>query len=145
WRSLRDVPTCEALLASCLQVLAPQALHNASSSLESLQDLLLEGLRSRRVLLVLDNLESFLEEGEDSGHMRPGYEGFVQVLRRIAETEHRSCLLLTSREKPSELVPLEGSRAPVRSSQVSWSSPFLVIAVLSSLVATLSQIGRAHV
>src|SRR3989440_2314899 len=26
WRSLRDVPTCEALLESCLQVLAPQAL-----------------------------------------------------------------------------------------------------------------------
>src|SRR5205814_5446260 len=33
---------------------------------------------------------------------------------RIAETEHQSCLLLTSREKPSDLVPLEGSRAPVR-------------------------------
>ena len=36
------------------------------------------------------------------------------MLRRIAETEHQSCLLLTSREKPSDLVPLEGSRAPVR-------------------------------
>src|SRR5437763_7964858 len=32
----------------------------------------------------------------------------------MAETEHRSCLLLTSREKPGDLVPLEGSRAPVR-------------------------------
>src|SRR5579864_6990636 len=114
WRSLRDVPTCEALLGDCLQVLAPQALSSVSSSLESLQDLLLECLRSRRVLLVHDNLESFLEEGEDSGHIRPGYEGFIQVLRRIAGTEHQSCMLLTSREKPSDLVPLEGSRAPVR-------------------------------
>jgi WD40 repeat protein len=114
WRSLRDVPTCEALLDSCLQVLAPQALSDVSASPERRQDLLLECLRSRRVLLVHDNLESFLEEGEDSGHMRAGYEGFVRVLRRVAETEHRSCLLLTSREKPSDLVPLEGSRAPVR-------------------------------
>jgi WD40 repeat protein/transcriptional regulator with XRE-family HTH domain len=114
WRSLRDVPTCEALLDSCLQVLAPQAFSSVSSSLESRQDLLLECLRSRRVLLVHDNLESFLEEGEDSGHIRPGYEGFIQVLRRIAGTEHQSCMLLTSREKPSDLVPLEGSRAPVR-------------------------------
>ena len=71
-------------------------------------------MRNRRVLLVYDNLESFLEEGEDSGHMRAGYEGFARVLRRVAETEHQSCLLLTSREKPSDLVPLEGNRAPVR-------------------------------
>ncbi|HEV2582651.1 MAG TPA: NB-ARC domain-containing protein, partial [Ktedonobacteraceae bacterium] len=114
WRSLRDVASCEALLDDCLQVLAPQELGGISSSLESRQGLLLECLRSRRVLLVYDNLESFLEEGENSGRMRTGYEGFSRVLRRIAETEHRSCLLLTSREKPSDLVPLEGNRAPVR-------------------------------
>ncbi|HEV2580130.1 MAG TPA: NB-ARC domain-containing protein, partial [Ktedonobacteraceae bacterium] len=114
WRSLRDVPTCEALLDDCLQVLAPQALLDASSSLESRQSLLVDCLRSRRVLLVYDNLESFLEEGEDSGHIRPGYEGFARVLRRVAETEHQSCWLLTSREKPADLVPLEGNRAPVR-------------------------------
>src|SRR5438034_6282021 len=114
WRSLRDVPSCEALLDDCLQVLAPQALRDASSNLESRQDLLLECLRSRWILLVYDNLESVLEEGEDSGRMRAGYEGFSRVLRRVAETEHQSCLLLTSREKPSELVPLEGNRAPVR-------------------------------
>ena len=33
----------------------------------------------------------------------------------MAETEHQSCLLLTSREKPSDLVALEGRRTPVRS------------------------------
>src|SRR6266568_4593815 len=54
WRSLRDVPSCEALLDSCLQVLAPQELGGISSSLESRQGLLLECLRSRRVLLVYD-------------------------------------------------------------------------------------------
>lgn len=114
WRSLRDVPTCDALLESCLQVLAPQTLGDSAASPERRQNLLLECLRSRRVLLVYDNLESFLEEGEDSGRLRSGYEGFSHVLRRIAETEHQSCLLLTSREKPSDLVPLEGNRAPVR-------------------------------
>jgi len=31
WRSLRDVPACEALLDSCLQVLAPQALSDVSA------------------------------------------------------------------------------------------------------------------
>jgi len=114
WRSLRDVPSCEALLDDCLQVLTPQAFSDASATLESRQNLLLDCLRNRRVLLVYDNLESFLEEGEESGRMRAGYEGFARVLRRVAETEHQSCWLLTSREKPGDLVPLEGNRAPVR-------------------------------
>ncbi|HEV2660660.1 MAG TPA: NB-ARC domain-containing protein, partial [Ktedonobacteraceae bacterium] len=114
WRSLRDVPTCEALLDGCLQVLAPQALHAVSLSLERHLSLLLECLRRSRVLLVLDNLETLLEEGQSTGHMRPGSEDYVQLLRRMAETEHQSCLLLTSREKPIDLVPFEGKRTPVR-------------------------------
>src|SRR5690606_11093734 len=36
-----------------------------------------------------------------------------------AETEHQSCVLLTSREKPAKLVPLEGSRSPVRALRLS--------------------------
>jgi len=39
---------------------------------------------------------------------------YARLLRRVAETGHQSCLLLTSREKPGDLVPLEGSRAQVR-------------------------------
>src|SRR5260370_20684214 len=32
----------------------------------------------------------------------------------MGEIRHQSCLLLPSREKPADLVPLEGSRSPVR-------------------------------
>jgi WD40 repeat protein/transcriptional regulator with XRE-family HTH domain len=114
WRSLRDAPGCEALLDECLQVLAPQALRDVSISLERRLVVLLEHLRRTRVLLVLDNLEALLEEGQSTGRMQTGYEGYARLLRQVAETEHHSCLLLTSREKPSDLVPLEGNRAPVR-------------------------------
>ena len=114
WRSLRDAPTCEALLDDCLQVLAPEVLRDVSVSLERRFSLLLECIRRTRVLLVLDNLETLLEEGQNTGHLRPGYEGYVRLLRQMAETEHQSCLLLTSREKPIDLAPHEGSRAPVR-------------------------------
>ncbi len=114
WRSLRDAPTCEALLEGCLQVLAPQPLTDMPTSLEGRLGLLLEYLREARALIVLDNLEALLEEGAGTGRMRPGYEGYARLLRRVGETEHQSCLLLTSREKPSDLVPLEGGRAPVR-------------------------------
>ncbi len=114
WRSLRDAPTCEAVLDQCLQVLAPQSLGVVPTSLERRLDLLLEHLRTRRALVVLDNLETLLEEGVGTGYMSAGYEGYGQLLRRVGESEHQSCLVLTSREKASEIVSLERSRVPVR-------------------------------
>jgi WD40 repeat protein/DNA-binding XRE family transcriptional regulator len=115
WRSLRDAPACEALLGDCLQVIAPQPLQEVPISLEGRLGLLLEQLRKARVLLLLDNLETLLEEGAGMGHMREGYEDYARLLLRVAQTEHQSCLLLTSREKPSALVAQESSRTPVRS------------------------------
>ena len=114
WRSLRDAPSCEALLEDCLQVLAPQPLREVPASLEGRLSLLMQYLRDQRALLVLDNLESLLSEGESRGRLRPSYEGYGQLLRRVGETAHQSCLLLTSREKPTDLEPLEGSSRPVR-------------------------------
>jgi WD40 repeat protein/transcriptional regulator with XRE-family HTH domain len=114
FRSLRDAPSCEALLADCLQALSPQPLTEVPASLERHLGLFLEHLRERRVLLVLDNLEALLQEGGSGGHYRPGCEGYGPLLRRVGETAHQSCLLLTSREKPADLVSLEGRRSPVR-------------------------------
>ncbi len=115
FRSLRDAPACETLVEECLKVLAPQPLNLAPADLEHRLSLLLEHLREQRVLLVLDNLESLLLEGEVLGHLRPGYEGYARLLRSVAQTAHPSCLLLTSREKPAELRALEGRKTPVRS------------------------------
>ncbi len=114
WRSLRDAPSCSALMEECLQVLAPHTLHDLPDSLEGRLRRLLEQLRARRVLLVLDNLEVLLEEGTGTGHMRAGSQGYAHLLRLVGETAHQSCLLLTSREKPADLVPLEGRRSSVR-------------------------------
>src|SRR2546423_2901422 len=115
FRSLRDAPACETLVEECLKMLAPQPLHLAPADLEHRLSLLLHHLREQRVLLVLDNLESLLLEGEVLGHLRPGYEDYARLLRSVAQTAHQSCLLLTSREKPAELRALEGRKTPVRS------------------------------
>ncbi len=115
WRSLRDAPPCEPLLDELLRILAGEPLTIVLDTLERRLNLLFEYLRTRRVLLVLDNLESVMEQAEGSGRMLAGYEGYERLLRRTAETKHKSCVLLTSREKPFELAPLEGSRTPVRS------------------------------
>ena len=85
FRSLRDAPSCEALLDNCLQMLAPQPLSLVPASLERRISRLLEHLREQRVLLVLDNLESLLSEGEVRGHLHPDYEGYARLLRRVAD------------------------------------------------------------
>lgn len=94
--------------------LSPQPLAEVPASLERRLSLLLEGLHERRALLVLDNLEALLQEGESGGHYRSSFEGYGQVLHRVGETAHQSCLLLTSREKPADLVLLEGTHSRVR-------------------------------
>ncbi len=115
WRSLRDAPPCEPLLDDLLRVLAGEHLTIVLDSLERRLTLLFEYLRTRRVLLMLDNLESIMEGAEGSGHLLPRYQGYGRLLRRAAETKHNSCLLLTSRERSTDLAPLEGNRTPVRS------------------------------
>ena len=119
FRSLRDAPCCEALLDDCLQVLAPQSLRIEPGSLQQRIRLLLEQLRTSRILLVLDNLESLLKEGDVQGQLRPGFEGYESLLRHLGQSAHHSCVLLTSREKPAQLRPLEGKHAPVRSLRLS--------------------------
>jgi WD40 repeat protein/transcriptional regulator with XRE-family HTH domain len=114
WRSLRDSPSCDVLIDDCLQILAPQTLLDADTSLEGHLHPLMEQLRTQRVLLVLDNLEVLLEEGMGSGRMRAGFEAYARLLQQIGEIAHQSCLLLTSREIPAALVSLEGRRSPVR-------------------------------
>lgn len=115
FRSLRDAPACDAFLADCLQVLSPHLLSPAPANLEQHISLLLDRLRQVRALVVLDNLESLLEERDIKGRFRPGFEGYGMLLRRIAEVELPGCFLLTSREKPVELRAAEGKSSPIRS------------------------------
>jgi WD40 repeat protein/transcriptional regulator with XRE-family HTH domain len=115
FRSLRDALSCETLLDQCLRVLSPQALGVMPDTLEQRIGLLLEYMRQTKVLIVLDNLESLLEEGDVRGNLRPGFEGYGQLLQKVAERDHQSCLLFTSREKLAGLRPLEGKHSPIRS------------------------------
>lgn len=99
WRSLRNAPPVEDWLAGAIAALsAAQAL--PPNGLEAKLALLMEMLRAQRGLLVLDNLETVLEPGAPAVRYRPGYEGYGEALRRLGESAHQGCLLLTSREKP---------------------------------------------
>src|SRR5581483_583003 len=112
WRSLRNAPPPEEWLGAAVAALAPLP-PVLPSALPARLALLLEVLRERRCLLVLDNLETVLESGATTARYRAGCEGYGEVLRQLAEGGHQSSLLLTGREAPPELALLAGA-APVR-------------------------------
>ena len=115
WRSLRDAPSCEELVADCLTFFSDTPPAAFPVSLEQRLNQLVACLQARRCLLVLDNLEAVLVSGDPEGRYLPGYEGYGRLIERLAESVHQSCVLLTSREKPREVEPLEGARRLVRS------------------------------
>jgi transcriptional regulator with XRE-family HTH domain len=99
WRSLRTAPPPEEWLARAIAALsAPQAV--PPEGLEARLARLLDLLRTRRGLLVLDHLEAVLEPGVPEVRYRAGYEGYGEILRRLGESGHQGCLLVTSREQP---------------------------------------------
>src|SRR5256714_949365 len=115
WRSVRDAPMCEELVADCITFFSETPPTEFPTSLEQRINQLVARLQASRCLLVLDNLETLLASGDREGGYLPGYEGYGRLIGRLAESAHQSCVLLTSREKPKEIEPLEGMRSPVRS------------------------------
>lgn len=75
---------------------------------------LLHCLRKQRCLLILDNFESVFQAGKRAGSYQDGYEDYGTLLQRVGTSQHHSCLLLTSREKPKEVTRLAGKSTSVR-------------------------------
>ncbi|UBF25148.1 hypothetical protein K9N68_26485 [Kovacikia minuta CCNUW1] len=115
WRSLRNAPQLEALLTDLLRFFGgSKQVDSGVTDQDSafLLSKLLTDLREYRCLVVLDNAESILV-GEDFagvGSYHSGYENYGELLRRIGEERHQSCLVLTSREQPREFNLLDGDR-----------------------------------
>ncbi|HJZ48035.1 MAG TPA: NACHT domain-containing protein [Roseiflexaceae bacterium] len=102
FRSLRNGPPLADVLDQTIgavsdqQVAPPEQLGDKIARLIQL-------LRERRCLLILDNFEAVMQPGAPTGTYRTGYAEYGELLRALSEREHQSCLLLTSREKPAEL------------------------------------------
>ncbi|WP_019508951.1 NB-ARC domain-containing protein [Pleurocapsa sp. PCC 7319] len=108
WRSLRNAPSLEELLTQILPLISNQ------QEIRPELKYLLDYLRASKFLLILDNLEAILQP-QQPGQFRAGYEDYGQLLRLVGEMSHRSCLMITSREKPGVIASQEGIELPVRS------------------------------
>jgi len=144
WRSLRNAPPVTEFVKEMILFFSNQQEVDPLRTLESQIACLMENLRHHRCLLVLDNGESILRSGERAGRYRPGYEPYGQLLRRIADERHQSCLILTSREKPIGLAAKEGETLPVRSFQLAGLQMLAAQQVLKAkgLVAAEAEFSK---
>lgn len=110
WKSIRHAPTLQETLVEILQFLRQPsgAPVESPANVEELIVQLIEQFKQHRCLLVLDQMESILQNLSLAGYYREGYEPYGDFLKVLAEVPHQSCLLLTSREKPREIGLMEG-------------------------------------
>ena len=113
WRSLLNAPSLDELLPAILQAVSDFSVDEVPRGLDGQLSLLLELLRSQRCLLVLDNLETIVAPGQ-SGAFRDGYADYGQLLEFVAEHDHQSSLLFTTRELPARMIRLSHPGSQVR-------------------------------
>ena len=114
WRSLLNAPLPEELLADLLGYFSPGQVSELPHSFDVRLAALSTHLKSRRFLVILDNLESVLS-GEVSGHYHEDYVQYIRLFQVFSQGLHQSCLMLTSREKPLGLDQIEREVSKIRS------------------------------
>ena len=114
WRSLRDAPPITKILLETIKFLSKNQVIDTVGSVNDQISRLLSYLRKHRCLLIFDNVESILQGGNLAGQYLNEHENYGLLFEQIAEVPHKSCLILTSREKPHNLERLAGKTKPVR-------------------------------
>jgi len=114
WRSLREAPTVEKIIADVVRFLSQQQEVDLPETLGDKITRLIHYLNTSRCLLILDNGESILQGGASTGYYLQGYAGYGELFRRVGDSQHQSCLVLTSREQFPEVRRLAGESLPVR-------------------------------
>lgn len=112
WRSLRQAPPLQELLTDLMSAIAPH--QSLPQRIDATMRQLLEQLRHRRCLLILDNVEAVLQGKELVGTYRPGYEDYGWLFQQLGEGRHQSSALLTSREIIPQVSIQAGVTAAVR-------------------------------
>jgi len=102
WRSMRNAPLPSDLIKDIIQAISLQQQNTLPDDIRHQLLILLDYLKEYRCLIILDNLESLLDSSNNLEY-REEYEGYGDLMRVLIETNHNSCLIITSRDKPKNL------------------------------------------
>ncbi|GAB1540281.1 NB-ARC domain-containing protein [Scytonema sp. NUACC21] len=120
WHSLRDAPTLVNILANLILIFSNNQFLETElpNSVNDRILLLINYLQAHSCLIIFDCFEALFQKGNYAGFYQEGLENYGLFIRWLGETSHKSCLVITSREKPKEVALLEGKELPVRSLQL---------------------------
>ena len=120
WRSLSEMPTLDQILEDWLNIL-PKRSAKPFETIGHKITYLIEAIKEIPCLFVLDNFEAVLENNTPTGGYCKGYSDYGDLLHRVGESAHQSCLLVISREKPLEVTALESTKQHTRVLKVKGS------------------------
>ena len=118
WRSLRTSTPLKLLLKDLIKFLNPTEVDSSLTGDDQLR-LLIESLRDRRCLIILDDIQSIFNPRQLAGEYKPGYDDYGTLFQLFAEFPHNSCLLLNSWEPPLELLRFNHDDSSVQFLQLS--------------------------
>jgi hypothetical protein len=126
WRSLKYIPPLSQFLADLYRFLP-----NSGVKVDELSQFI-DILKIHRCLIIIDDFETILQDGELVGCYRQGYEGYGNFLERVGAERHQSCVMVISREQPKQISVLQGDTLPVRSFKLQGLKKLGAIALLQT-------------
>lgn len=100
WRSLAHTPSFHQLIGEIIQIISPQTEQFIEKDFSKLIPEFIKALQQHKCLVILDDWDRILEK-QDS-------KIYGELLQRVDEVSHQSCLIIISAEKPEEIELLEG-------------------------------------
>ncbi|MEO0868400.1 MAG: NB-ARC domain-containing protein [Cyanobacteria bacterium J06642_11] len=113
WQSLRHQPALENVLGKWLGKLPNDVVPHSDEWYDQLSALMTY-LQNHRCLVVIDNLESILSSGSLVGQYQTNHNNYRELLKRLGEQPHQSCIIVTSRERNQELSGSKAANSPIR-------------------------------
>jgi len=103
WRSLRTFPPLEVLLKDLIKSITHTEIEGHTTC-DAQLGMLIEGLRDRHCLIILDDVQYLFKSGQLAGNYQTSYQDYRTLFKLIAEFPHNSCFILNSWEPPLEIM-----------------------------------------
>lgn len=113
WISLLNAPPLESVLRRCIVQISRHQRTILPHNLYEQMQLFVHYIKKYSCLIVFDNVESVIRVSNDFREYLNEQKDYGKFFQYIGEMQHRSCLLLTSREKPKEVAFLENETPSV--------------------------------
>lgn len=118
WKSMKNAPPLRNLLFELIDFVDDSKINNNLNN-DELILVLMDLLKKHTCLIVLDNYESLMDTNKKSGLYRDDYQDYAAFIERLGSTDHRSLILITTRERPNEIKKLSTTYDTTKSLRLS--------------------------